>query len=236
MPHEQTASWLGLLDLYNELSEGWTLIGGQLVHLYCAERGETAMRPTNDADMVIDIRASPTMLRTFTQTLSDLGFTSAGISAEGRQHRWIRDAASFDVLIPEGTGDRASARGGFTGSPTVSSEGGTQALLRSESVAVSVEGREGFVRRPNMVGSLVMKAGAHSNAGDRDPRRHRWDFVTLASLVTAGDFSGEKLSPKDRQRLRRTIAAVRNDRQLMVEITGGAEALERLEIASGLVD
>ena len=115
MPHEQTASWLGLLDLYNELSEGWTLIGGQLVHLYCAERGETAMRPTNDADMVIDIRASPTMLRTFTQTLSDLGFTSAGISAEGRQHRWIRDAASFDVLIPEGTGDRASARRWFHG-------------------------------------------------------------------------------------------------------------------------
>jgi hypothetical protein len=36
MPAEQTASWLGVLDLYDHLSEGWTLIGGQLVHLHCA--------------------------------------------------------------------------------------------------------------------------------------------------------------------------------------------------------
>jgi hypothetical protein len=33
MQPEQTASWLGVLDLYDHLSEGWTLIGGQLVHL-----------------------------------------------------------------------------------------------------------------------------------------------------------------------------------------------------------
>jgi hypothetical protein len=36
MPPEQTASWLGVLDLYDRLPEGWTLIGGQLVHLHCA--------------------------------------------------------------------------------------------------------------------------------------------------------------------------------------------------------
>lgn len=57
MPAEQTASWLGLLDLYARLSEGWTLIGGQLVHLHCAERGHFPVRPTNDADTVIDVRA-----------------------------------------------------------------------------------------------------------------------------------------------------------------------------------
>lgn len=28
MPAEQTASWLGILDLYDRLNEGWTLIGG----------------------------------------------------------------------------------------------------------------------------------------------------------------------------------------------------------------
>jgi hypothetical protein len=41
------------------------------------------VRPTNDADTVIDVRADPTMLATFTETLTDLGFRSAGISAEG---------------------------------------------------------------------------------------------------------------------------------------------------------
>jgi hypothetical protein len=46
MPPEQTASWLGLLDLHERLAEGWTLIGGQLVHLHCAERGQFPVRPT----------------------------------------------------------------------------------------------------------------------------------------------------------------------------------------------
>jgi hypothetical protein len=55
MPAEQTASWLGVLDLYDRLSEGWILIGGQLVHLHCAERGQFPIRPTNDADTVIDV-------------------------------------------------------------------------------------------------------------------------------------------------------------------------------------
>lgn len=52
MPPEQTASWMGLLDLHERLAKGWTLIGGQLVHLYCAERGQFPVRPTNDADTV----------------------------------------------------------------------------------------------------------------------------------------------------------------------------------------
>jgi hypothetical protein len=84
MPSEQTASWLGVLDLYDHLREGWTLIGGQLVHLHCAGRGQFPVRPTNDADTVIDVRADPKILHRFTKSLTDLGFKSAGISAEGR--------------------------------------------------------------------------------------------------------------------------------------------------------
>lgn len=34
----QTASWHALLDLYERHPEGWTLVGGQMVHLHCAER------------------------------------------------------------------------------------------------------------------------------------------------------------------------------------------------------
>ncbi|MSY83085.1 MAG: hypothetical protein F2693_00010 [Actinobacteria bacterium] len=155
MPPEQTASWLGLLDLYERLADGWTLIGGQLVHLHCAERGAFPVRPTNDADTVIDVRADPTMLATFTRTLTDLGFASAGISADGLQHRWVRGDGSIDVLLPDGIGERASLRPGVSGSPTLPTAGGTQALQRSETVAVTVAGREGSVRRPNLVGALV---------------------------------------------------------------------------------
>jgi hypothetical protein len=71
MSPEQTASWIGLLDLYDHLQSGWTLIGGQLVHLHCAERGQFPVRPTNDADTVVDVRADPSILHTFTKTVSE---------------------------------------------------------------------------------------------------------------------------------------------------------------------
>jgi hypothetical protein len=234
MPPEQTASWLGLLDLHERLPEGWTLIGGQLVHLHCAERGQFPVRPTNDADTVIDVRADPTMLATFTKALIDLGFESAGISTEGLQHRWVRDEASIDVLLPDGIGERASLRLGATGSPTLPTAGGTQALQRSETIAVMVDGREGSVRRPNLVGALVAKAAAHTNPGDPGLGRHRRDFVILAGLLTARDFRREEMMKKDRQRLRAMVAAVQQDRVLLIEVPNVEVSLERLVMAADL--
>ena len=210
MPLEQTASWLGVLDLYDHLSEGWTLIGGQLVHLYCAERGRFPVRPT------------------------DIGFESAGISAEGRQHRWMRGKASIDVLLPDGVGERASQRQGVTGSPTLPTAGGTQALDRSEVVEVTVDDREGFVPRPNLVGALVVKAAAHGNAGDPGIARHRRDFIVLAGLITAADFANEDLTKKDRQRLRLIVTAIKNDRELLLEVPSARAAIERLKVAAKL--
>lgn len=45
MTPAQEASWHGLLDLYERLPLHWTLIGGQMVHLHCAERGFAPRRP-----------------------------------------------------------------------------------------------------------------------------------------------------------------------------------------------
>lgn len=234
MPVEQTASWIGMLDLYDRLREGWTLIGGQLVHLHCAERGQYPVRPTNDADTVIDVRADARFLGTFTRTLTDLGFHPDGISAEGLQHRWRRDEASIDVLLPEGIGERVGSREGVTGSPTLSTAGGTQALLRSEVVAVQVAGRAGFVRRPSLVGALVVKAAAHGNPGDAARGRHRRDFVVLARLLRAADFASEQLSKKDRQRLRSMIAAINADHETLLEIPDAEAAIARLIVAAKL--
>jgi hypothetical protein len=58
MGEAQKQSWHALMDLYERVNSGWTLIGGQLVHLHCAERGASPTRPTNDIDTVVDIRAS----------------------------------------------------------------------------------------------------------------------------------------------------------------------------------
>jgi hypothetical protein len=234
MPPAQTSSWVGLLDLYDHLPDGWTLVGGQLVHLHCAERGQFPVRPTNDADTVIDVRADPRMLARFTTALTELGFEPAGISAEGLQHRWARGDASIDVLLPDGIGDRASSRVGATGSPTLQTAGGTQALQRTQTVAVAVDGRTGHVRRPNLVGALVGKAAALSNAGDAGRGRHRRDFAVLAALLTARDFRNETVTQKDRRRLAAMVRAVRSDQALLLDLPYTAAAIDRLVIAADL--
>src|SRR5690554_5398348 len=110
----QEQSWHALMDVHERLSEGWTLVGGQLVHLHCAERGALPTRATDDIDTVVDIRASTSMLQTFTDVLVAMGFRP-DTSGDGLQHRWRRDLAQIDVLIPEGVGERARQRLGAGG-------------------------------------------------------------------------------------------------------------------------
>ncbi|WP_332643246.1 hypothetical protein [Aeromicrobium sp.] len=233
MNDPQKQSWHALMDLHNRISTDWTLIGGQLVHLHCAERGATPTRPTNDVDTVVNVRASTTMLESFTGALKDMGFIP-DTSGDGIQHRWRRDRAQIDVLIPEGIGQRAAARLGAGGAPTISAPGTTQALNRSEPVLVTVDGRTGTVLRPNLVGALVGKAAARTEiAADRASTRHCTDFVVLASLVSARDFRETALVNKDRTRLRKMLTYCRKDDSAM-SVENATEALDRLERAAKL--
>jgi len=234
MGEAQTQSWHALMDLYERINSGWTLIGGQLVHLHCAERGASPTRPTNDIDTVVDIRASQMMLATFTGVLKDMGFTPE-TSAEGIQHRWRRDKAQIDVLIPEGVGERSAARAGAGGARTIRAPGTTQALKRSEAVMVVVEGRTGTVLRPNLVGALIGKAAARTEIpSDSASTRHCTDFVVLASLVSARDFRETALEKKDRARLRKMLTSCRKDAAAM-SVENAAEALDRVERATKLM-
>jgi hypothetical protein len=163
-----------------------------------------------------------------------MGFT-AETSAEGIQHRWRRDKAQIDVLIPEGVGERAAARAGAGGARTIRAPGTTQALKRSESVLVLVEGRSGTVLRPTLVGALVGKAAARTEiASDPTSSRHCTDFVVLASLISARDFRETALDKKDRGRLRKMLAYCRRDAAVM-SVENAAEALDRLERAAKLI-
>ena len=151
MSVKQAASWHALMDLYQRLPEHWVLIGGQMVHLHCAEHEHFPERPTDDADTVVDVRADPNMLLAFTGALADMGF-KPDTSGDGIQHRWTKGDAQIDVLLPEGIGEAAAARHGVGGAPTIQTKGGSQALARAETVDVEVEGRRGHVRRPTSSG------------------------------------------------------------------------------------
>lgn len=229
MTDAQEQGWHGLLDIAQVVTAGWTLVGGQMVHLHCAERGASPIRPTNDVDTVLDIRTHPTMLETFTSVLHGLGFRTAGASPEGHQHRWLRDQAQIDVLIPRNVGPRAAARKGVTGGTTVQMPAGQQALDRTEWVDVQVAERSGRLPRPSLLGALIGKAAAHRLPG-RGAQRHLDDCAVLLSLAGRKDLLGDTLGRRDKARLA-TLAAVLHDSPSLHTISGAADGLERLNRA-----
>ena len=227
MTRAQEAGWLGLLDLSERLPNAqWTLIGGQMVHLHCAERGYLPRRATSDIDTVLDVKANPQILLAFTEVLLDLGFRSVGPSAEDKEHRFSRGAALIDVLIPDGVGNRLPQRKGATGSATVQTPGGNQALRRSETVDVEVAGRPGRVHRPNLLGALIVKAAAHTTS-DPAKGRHRADFATLAAMLFRADLA-ERCTTNDLRYLRRMLVAVADDQAAVDGLPEIRDGLARL--------
>ena len=231
MGHAQQAAWHSLLDLYELQPDGWTLIGGQLVHLLCAERGYSPQRPTSDADAVVNARI-PEILGGVTSALLNLDFEPEP-SSDGVQHRWKRGDAVIDVLIPEGTGARTEARKSASGFPTVAAPGGTQALNRSEVVSVAVGDRTGHVPRPVLISAMILKAAARTETSGTGLDRHCHDFAALASILAASDIARAQLTKKDRQRLARMIEATRSTPMALQENPEAARRLTRLEHALG---
>lgn len=224
----QTAAWSALVDLHRTLPRRWTLVGGQMVHLHCAERGAAPTRPTDDLDAVLDVRAHPHVLREFTGSLAGLGFEPAGTSPQGHQHRWVRtDGAAIDVLIPQHLGRRAGGRTGAGGGTTLATPAAQQALDRSQDVDIRSGELSGTVRRPNLLGALVGKAAAHTIPLDTARSRHRSDFIVLATLIAPSD-QVERATVRDRRYLGTMIAAVREDRRTLYGIEGGVDAIDLL--------
>lgn len=228
LTERQRQSWLGLLDVAADFPDGWCLVGGQMVHLYCQERGFSPSRPTNDGDVVLDVRAQPNVLRDFTGALGSVGFISAGVSPEGHQHRWVRDKASIDVLIPRGLGGAAGSKKGITGGTTLATPGAQQAIKRSELVTVQVDEAIGTIRRPSMVGALVAKAAAYSVPSDSAKERHLTDFATLAAMARGSDRIGQQLTARDLHYLIPMLTALDNSRRLWTSIEGAERGVMAL--------
>ncbi len=120
-----------------------------MVFLLEIERGALDTRPTDDVDVVIDLRVEPTGLARVHQTLTDAGFEQVVPSADGIAHRYARAGATIDVLAPD---KLEAALGLELGSGrTVEAPGGSQALVRSSVVQVELaDGSAARVRRPTL--------------------------------------------------------------------------------------
>jgi len=229
MPPAQTASWIGLFDLADRMPDGWTLVGGQMVQLHCFERDLAPIRSTSDVDAVLDVREHPDALMSVTRVLSEVGFvTDLAMSVNGTNHRWRRDEAIVDVLIPRYLGPVAAGRPDIHGAPGLETPGAQKQINRSQKVTVTIGERSAAINRPSIVGSLIGKASALLNPGDK--QRHLEDFVVMATLVQPEDFQSDgPLNALETDRLAHAIGALRRDHPAIIGLVdGGAIALDRL--------
>lgn len=202
----QHDSWQAFIEIAPSLGTNYLLIGGQMVLLHEVERGSTLTRPTDDIDVIVDLRVEPDGLSRIHRRLTQAGFDQQPPGSEGIAHRYTRTTATIDVLAPDHLGQRA--RLGLGIGRTIEVPGGTQALNRSSWLQVQMaEGLSARIRRPTLIGALLGKASAViqiSSQTSAERAKHLRDLDSLASLAGPSDRLGSRLTPKERASLRQT--------------------------------
>jgi hypothetical protein len=206
--------WWTLFDLARVDTENWLLIGGQMMHVLAGEHGVSDLvRPTDDVDIVMNVRAKPGGTEWLAGWLQEQGFVLDGMSTGQIGHRFVRDAVGgpgrtiVDVLAPECLGVRTDT---YTVRParTVEVPGSVQAFRRYAVVQVTVSGmtgrddRSGAVRRPSLLGALIAKAAATSIPGRGNPGRDWQDAALLLATIPDPISAADECDAKDRRRLR----------------------------------
>lgn len=199
--------WLELVALARNRPDGWTLVGALMVSLHALRAGMLMPRATHDIDAVVEVRGVADEPRSFAADLRNLGWDipEDTIGSDGIGHRFYKDGLGFDLLVPEGLGERAD----LTTLPplvTVSIAGATQALRRTEPVAVRCGDQEGLLPCPNVLGAIVIKscaAVAPEQDRDKRPERHLDDLAILYAAVSDPRDAAQACGKKDRQRIER---------------------------------
>jgi hypothetical protein len=202
----QVESWHALIDLVPSLGTNWLLVGGQMVYLHEVERRSGDLRPTDDIDVVIDLRVDLNGLTRINVALVAAGFAQDLPSPDGVAHRYRRQGAVIDVLAPDHVGKRATLRLGI--GRTIEAPGTTQAFGRSSVVRVELSDQAAaLIRRPTLVGALLGKAAAVIEIVSQTTaeRAHLRDVDALARLLGVSDREDARLSKKERATLTRLV-------------------------------
>lgn len=172
---------LGLAQEFGESTE-WVLIGGLMVQLHAAEHHGDS-RLTDDVDFLGDSRRTPSMTQRIAATLEHRGaeMKLPPNSNERLGYRFELDGKIIEILGPDGLKTDPETIGKHT---TFQTPGGTQALRRAEVVMVSLDGQRAVaMRRPNLLGAILIKARALAAERKEKFDSDRQDLTLLLSLV-----------------------------------------------------
>jgi hypothetical protein len=188
--------WSAVGDLVDRLPGSWVLIGGLMVQLHAIEHGAKRVRLTHDIDVLGQARP-PGALGSIDAALRDDGFELAAPDLDGYGFRYERGGLVVDVLAPDGIQPPPSLGGGVT---AIGVPGGSQALSRSETVTVTVEGRSFELNRPSVLGAVLIKA--RSLMVHSDPESQREDLLRLLALIDEPRHAATELRKSERRWLR----------------------------------
>lgn len=162
--------------------------------------GQATVRPTDDIDLLADTRARrESVTEVIARKLVALGFDATpptGLHGRSMLYRFHHGNQVVDVLGPEGLRHAAKTVGN---SETIEVKGGTQALTRTETVVVDLDGQSATLRCPNLLGAVLLKARAVTA---RDQDEDRSDLAVLLSCVQDPIAMRDELTAREAQWLR----------------------------------
>lgn len=162
--------------------EDWSLIGGLMVQLHGLQHDDDP-RPTVDIDVLGNSRRRPVVTERLAQILIDRGGEVAMPPRSDKKlgYRFEVDGEVVEILAPDGLSADPETINGLT---TFQVPGGTQALGRTETVFVSLDGapaRE--LRRPGLLGAILIKARVVATERPEQFDSDRQDLIRLLSYV-----------------------------------------------------
>lgn len=192
--------WHAVGELTELLPKHWTLVGGLMVQLHALEHDIPDVRVTVDIDVLAEARP-PGPLQAIDRALIDAGFQAHPPDPDNYGFRYLREGLIVDVLAPDGIRPPPTLDGARH---AVGIPGGSQALVRSETVTVQIDGRTFEVQRPALAGAILIKA--RSLLKHQDPEAQRQDLLRLLSLVPDPRAMRADLKKTERGWLRRAEA------------------------------
>lgn len=148
--------------------ERWILVGGLMVHAHARLAGIPHPRPTDDADLVVELRAGH--YAEAAMALQGLGYQRhEPLDCQAPFHRFTRRKEQVDLMVPENRSVR------FAGRTVLAVPGSRSALNRA--MAFTTPGGV-TIRIPDVASALSLKGAAYHVPG-ANRVRHLQDAVTL---------------------------------------------------------
>jgi len=225
-PDDESARlWASVGDLTELLPPDWVLIGGLMVQIHALEHAVEDVRATTDIDVLGQARPQGP-LRAIDKALRADGFEPEPPDLDGYAFRYSRDGLIVDLLAPDGVKPPPTLG---MGRAAIGVPGGSQALARREEITVRLGERTFTLRRPTLLGAILIKA--RSLVVHHDPESQREDLLLLLSLVEDPRTMAAELKKSERGWLRDAEASLAFDRPANV----GAGRLRLARLTFGLL-